>query len=134
MIQAFQKPIEDQISFSSGSEIYESFFDGKGVAGTILIALITIYRLNFIASVLYLNPRHMFHSFPQYLFLVSTYVNILIVYSFNNWHDGSSGTKCSDKLDAPPSTDLTRGDDNEASVEEIEKEKEDIDTQFERTV
>lgn len=53
-----------------------------------------------------------------------------MVYSFNNWHDGSSGTKCSDKLDALPSTDLTRGDDNEASVEEIEKEKEEVSTAF----
>lgn len=106
------------------------------MTGIILIALITTYRLNFISSVLYLDPRHMFHSYPQHLFLVSTYVNILMVYSFNNWHDGSSGTKGSDKLDALPSTDLTRGDGNEASVEEIEKEKvkEDIDTQFERTV
>ncbi|KAF2632362.1 hypothetical protein BU25DRAFT_454699 [Macroventuria anomochaeta] len=45
------KPIEDQISLVSGKKFLDSFFGAKtGVAGLILIALITIYGLNLIAS------------------------------------------------------------------------------------
>lgn len=128
------KPIEDQISFASGKEFFDSFFGGgAGVAGLILIALITIYGLNFIASFLYLDPWHMFHSFPQYLVLMSTYINILMVYAFNNWHDVSWGTKGSDVAESLPSATIVKGE-KEATVEEIEQEQEDIDSKFEKVV
>ena len=128
------KPIEDQISLASGKEFFDSFFGGKtGVAGLILIALITIYGLNFAASFLYLDPWHMFHSFPQYLVLMSTYINILMVYAFNNWHDVSWGTKGSDVAGSLPSAQIVAGE-KEATVEEIEQEQEDIDSKFEKVV
>lgn len=131
--RALSTPIGDQISFASSEAFVESFFGNKGVAGVILIALITIYGLNFIASFLYLDPWHMFHSFPQYLILMSTYINILMVYAFNNWHDVSWGTKGSDKADALPSAHVIK-EMNQAVFEEVEKEQEDIDTMFEKTV
>lgn len=133
---ALREPLGDQISFASGSAVLDSFFGGgDGVAGVILIALITIYGLNFLASFLYLDPWHMFHSFPQYLILMSAYVNILMVYAFNNWHDVSWGTKGSDSADALPSAHIVKDDSTEdAMVEEVEKEQADIDTQFEATV
>lgn len=135
VVRAFIKsPIEDQISLDSGEDFVRSFFSGSGAAGVIIIALITIYGLNFIASFLYLDPWHMFHSFPQYLILMSTYINILMVYAFNNWHDVSWGTKGSDKAEALPSATVTKGEKDEAVVEEIEKEQEDIDSHFEQTV
>ncbi len=128
------KPIEDQISLASGKEFFDSFFGGStGVAGLILIALVTIYGLNFIASFLYLDPWHMFHSFPQYLVLTSTYINILMVYAFNNWHDVSWGTKGSDVAENLPSAHIVQGE-KEATVEEIEQEQEDIDSKFEKVV
>jgi len=65
---------------------------------------------------------------------MSTYINILMVYAFNNWHDVSWGTKGSDKAEALPSANITKGEKNEVVVEEIEKEQEDIDSQFEQTV
>ncbi|KAJ4356913.1 Chitin synthase, class 3 [Ascochyta clinopodiicola] len=127
-------PIEDQISFASGKEFFDTFFGGKtGVAGLILIALITIYGLNFIASFLYLDPWHMFHSFPQYLVLMSTYINILMVYAFNNWHDVSWGTKGSDVAESLPSAQIVAGE-KEVTVEEVEMEQEDIDSKFEKVV
>ena len=128
------QPIESQISFESGGDFVRSFFSGSGAAGVIIIALITIYGLYFIASFMYLDPWHMFHSFPQYLVLMSTYINILNVYAFNNWHDVSWGTKGSDKAEALPSATVTKGEKDEAVVEEIEKEQADIDSQFEQTV
>jgi chitin synthase len=133
---ALREPLGDQISFASGSAIIDSFFGGSdGVAGVVLIALITIYGLNFLASILYLDPWHMFHSFPQYLVLMSTYVNILMVYAFNNWHDVSWGTKGSDSADALPSAHIVMGDSAEDTmVEEVQKEQADIDTLFAATV
>ncbi|QPH11800.1 Chitin synthase, class 1 [Epichloe festucae Fl1] len=131
--RAFNKPLAEQISFETGSDFVRSFFSGSDAAGVILIALITIYGLYFVASFLYLDPWHMFHSFPYYLLLMSTYINILMVYAFNNWHDVSWGTKGSDKAEALPSANVTKKND-EVVVEEIEKEQEDIDSQFEQTV
>ncbi|KAJ8113729.1 hypothetical protein OPT61_g4205 [Boeremia exigua] len=128
------KPIKDQISLASGQEFFDSFFGGEtGVAGLILIALVTIYGLNFIASFLYLDPWHMFHSFPQYLLLMSTYINILMIYAFNNWHDVSWGTKGSDVAESLPSAKIIAGE-KEATIEEIEQEQEDIDVKFEKVV
>ncbi|RFU73643.1 chitin synthase 1 [Trichoderma arundinaceum] len=134
VVRAFNTPIQDQINFDSGEDFVKSFFFGAGAAGVIIIALITIYGLYFIASFLYLDPWHMFHSFPHYLLLMSTYINILMVYAFNNWHDVSWGTKGSDKAEALPSANVQKGEKNEVVVEEIEKEQEDIDSQFEQTV
>jgi chitin synthase len=128
------KPIDEQISLESGKAFFDSMFNSStGVAGLILIALITIYGLNFIASFLYFDPWHMFHSFPQYLFLMSTYINILMVYAFNNWHDVSWGTKGSDIAESLPSAHIIK-DESDAIVEEIEHEQEDIDSRFEKVV
>ncbi|CEJ94690.1 Putative Chitin synthase 1 [[Torrubiella] hemipterigena] len=132
--QAFSTPISQQINIDTGADFVRSFFSGSSAAGVILVALVTIYGLYFIASFLYLDPWHMFHSFPYYLLLMSTYINILMVYAFNNWHDVSWGTKGSDKAEALPSANITKGEKNEVVVEEIEKEQEDIDSQFEQTV
>lgn len=134
VVRAFDTPIGDQISLASGKDFLDSFFGGTNAGGVILVALVTIYGLNFVASFMYLDPWHMFHSFPYYLVLMSTYINILMVYAFNNWHDVSWGTKGSDKAEALPSAHVTKGEKNEILVEEIEKEQEDIDSQFEQTV
>lgn len=128
------EPLDEAISLDSGADFVRSFFSGSGASGVIIVALITIYGLYFIASFMYLDPWHMFHSFPQYLFLMSSYINILNVYAFNNWHDVSWGTKGSDKAEALPSAVVQKGEKNEVVVEEIEKEQEDIDSQFEQTV
>lgn len=108
---------------------------GGSIAGVILLALVTIYGLNFLASLLYLDPWHMFHSFPQYLVLMSTYVNILMVYAFKNWHDVSCGSKGPDSANALPSANIAQDEGTEGMmVEEVEKEQADIDVLFEATV
>jgi len=132
--RAFQTPIEDQIKLDTTEDFVRSFFGGQSSAGVILVALITIYGLYFIASFLYLDPWHMFHSFPSYLVLMSTYINILMVYAFNNWHDVSWGTKGSDTNDALPTAHVVKTEKNEVVVEEIDKPQEDIDSAFEQTV
>lgn len=131
--RAFETPISQQISTDSAEAFFSSFFSSNGVAGVILLALITIYGLNYVASFLYLDPWHMFHSFPQYLVLMSTYINILMIYAFSNWHDVSWGTKGSDSAGALPSANIIK-DKNVAVVEEIEVPQEDIDSLFKNTV
>ena len=77
----------------------------------------------------------MFTSFPQYLLVMSSYVNILNVYAFSNWNDVSWGTKGSDKADVLPSAQTTKtGDGKAAVIEEPDKPQADIDSQFEITV
>jgi chitin synthase len=91
--------------------------------------------LYFVASFMYLDPWHMFTSFPQYMLLMSSYQNILNVYAFCNWHDVSWGTKGSDKADVLPSAQTTKSGDGKAAViEEPDKPQADIDSQFEVTV
>lgn len=101
---------------------------------TILLALISTYGLYFLASVLYLDPWHMFTSFPQYILLQSSYINILNVYAFSNWHDVSWGTKGSDKADALPSVQTTKMPGKAPEVVELEVSQRDIDSIFEQTV
>jgi hypothetical protein len=76
----------------------------------------------------------MFTSFPAYMAVQSSYINILNVYAFSNWHDVSWGTKGSDKADALPSAKTTNDGGKEAVIEEIDKPQADIDSQFEATV
>lgn len=100
----------------------------------ILLALICTFGIYFIASFLYLDPWHMFHSFPQYMLIMSSYINVLNVYAYCNWHDVSWGTKGSDKVDALPSAQTTKVEGKTAFIEEIDKPQADIDSQFESTV
>ncbi|KAJ5119195.1 CAZyme family GT2 [Penicillium atrosanguineum] len=85
----------------------KSFFGSSG-AGIIIIALAATFGLYFVASFMYADPWHMFTSFPAYMVLQSSYINILNVYAFSNWHDVSWGTKGSDKADALPSATTTK--------------------------
>lgn len=123
----------DQLSGNFGS-ILKSVFTGQGEVGVILLALFATFGIYYLASFLYLDPWHMFHSFPYYMILMSTYINVLMVYAFNNWHDVSWGTKGSDKADALPSAQVVKGEKEEAVVEEVDRPQEDIDSQFEQTV
>ncbi|EZF61050.1 chitin synthase B [Trichophyton rubrum CBS 289.86] len=114
-------------------EFLKSFFGSSG-PGIIVIALAATFGLYFIASFMYCDPWHMFTSFPAYLLIMSSYINILMVYAFSNWHDVSWGTKGSDKADALPSVQTVKEDGKSATIEEVDKPQADIDSQFESTV
>jgi chitin synthase len=124
------------IDTDSVDDFFKSFFGSNSTesGGIIIIALVATFGLYFIASFLYLDPWHMFTSFGQYLLLMSSYINILMVYAFSNWHDVSWGTKGSDKADLLPSAKTTKEDGKAAVIEEIDRPQEDIDSQFEATV
>jgi len=57
------------------------------------MSLMATYGLYLISSILYFEPWHMITSFVQYLLLLPSYVNILLIYAFCNLHDVSWGTK-----------------------------------------
>lgn len=126
---------ETQIDTHDGaSQFLKTFFNFTS-PGLIIIAIVATYGLYFIASFLYMDPWHMFTSFPQYLLIMSSYTNILNIYAFSNWHDVSWGTKGSDKADALPSAAITKATDGKAAViEEPDKPQADIDSAFELTV
>ena len=126
---------ETQIDLDQGVQKFLSTFFNSSSSGIIIIALAATYGLYFVASFMYLDPWHMFTSFPAYLLIQSSYINILNVYAFSNWHDVSWGTKGSDKADALPSANTTKEKDGKATViEEPDKPQADIDQQFEVTV
>lgn len=126
---------ETEIETHDGLDDFFKTFFSSSSSGIILIALAATFGLYFVASFMYLDPWHMFTSFPQYLCLMSSYINILNVYAFSNWHDVSWGTKGSDKADVLPSAQTTKtGDGKAAIIEEPDKPQADIDSQFEVTV
>jgi chitin synthase len=134
VVTAFTNPDTAGIKLDNGKAFFSSFTDSAGI-GIILLALASTFGLYYVASFLYMDPWHMFTSFPQYLLIMSSYVNILNVYAFSNWHDVSWGTKGSDKADVLPSAKTEKATDGKHTViEEPDLPQADIDSQFEATV
>ena len=133
VVRAFSGGAPMDFNTSEGVGKFLESFSSSG-AGIIIIALAATFGLYFVASFMYLDPWHMFTSFPAYMAVQSSYINILNVYAFSNWHDVSWGTKGSDKADALPSAKTTTDGGKEAVIEEIDKPQADIDSQFEATV
>ena len=132
--RAFTNPAQTAIDTDSAKDFASSFFSPTS-SGIIIIAIAAVFGLYFVASFMYLDPWHMFTSFPQYLLIMSSYVNILNVYAFSNWHDVSWGTKGSDKAEALPSAQTTKaGDGKTTIIEEPDMPQVDVDNQFEVTV
>lgn len=135
VIRAFSGSTAMDFDTHDGPAAFLKSFFGSSGPGIIIIALAATFGLYFVASFMYLDPWHMFTSFPAYLLIMSSYINVLMVYAFSNWHDVSWGTKGADKADALPSAQTKKEDDGKAKViEEIDKPQADIDSQFESTV
>ena len=123
------------IDIKDGTGKFLQTFFGSSGPGIIIIALAATFGLYFLASFMYMDPWHMFTSFGQYLLLMPSFINILMIYAFSNWHDVSWGTKGSDKADVLPSAQTKKDDKGKTTViEEVDKPQADIDSQFEATV
>ncbi|EMD40851.1 glycosyltransferase family 2 protein [Gelatoporia subvermispora B] len=117
----------------STEQVIKTFFTPP--VGALIAAMVSTYGIYFIASFLYRDPWHMFSSFGQYLCLAPSFTNVLNVYAFCNLHDVSWGTKGSDKAEALPSVSSKKSKDADtAVVEEIARNKEDLDAHFKETV
>ncbi|KAI8368471.1 chitin synthase 1 [Blakeslea trispora] len=71
---------------------------GESAFKNIIVSACSTYAAYLFASILFLDPWHMFTSFIQYIFLSTSYINILNVYAFCNTHDVSWGTKGDTKM------------------------------------
>jgi chitin synthase len=69
---------------------------------SIVLSVAATFGVYLIASILFLEPWHMFTSIIQYYLMSPSFVSVFGVYSMCNVHDVSWGTKGSDKV----STDL----------------------------
>lgn len=76
----------------------------------LIISVMSTYGIWFLASIIMLDPWHMFTSFIQYMLLTPTYTNVLNVYAFCNTHDVSWGTKGDDKVEKLPSVNTKNGE------------------------
>ncbi|KAH9949390.1 chitin synthase [Amylocystis lapponica] len=77
----------------SGWEDFPHLVATNATFRDIVISLAATYGLYFFASFIHLEPWHMFTSFVQYMFLLPSYVNILMMYAMCNLHDVTWGTK-----------------------------------------
>jgi len=119
---------------SSGSQYIRTFLSTPN--GVVVIALASTYWAYIASAILSLDFSYLFTSFVQYNIMTLSYINILNVYAFCNWHDVSWGTKGSDKADALPSAQTTKIKDNTTALEVLEYElpQADIDSRFESVV
>ena len=121
-----------QDSSSNGYAYITTFYSSIGSL-TVWITCGSVFGVYFAVSILHLDPWHMLSSYPQYLFVASSYTNILNVYAFSNWHDISWGTKGSDK-DTIQSLPVAKTEGGFVIVDEPDYQQGDIDSAFEATV
>jgi chitin synthase len=108
---------------------------------TILVTAVAMFGTYIGAGVLCLNPWHLLTSWGQYLFISSSYVNILKTYAFSNMHDGTWGQKTGKKVYiAVPIQGIAEPQDSrdqhdiDLEEQDIDREQRDVDNEFEQTV
>ncbi|KAH7141419.1 chitin synthase-domain-containing protein [Dactylonectria estremocensis] len=60
---------------------------------TIIVAGFSVFGVYILSAILAFDPWHLFTCFAQFLFISSSYVNILNIYAFSNTHDVTWGKK-----------------------------------------
>ncbi|OAD80919.1 glycosyltransferase family 2 protein [Phycomyces blakesleeanus NRRL 1555(-)] len=99
----------------------------------VVISFLATYIMYFVASMLFMDPWHMFTSFIPYIFMSPSYINVLNIYAFCNTHDVSWGTKGDNGV----STDLgvvkakTDKDGGQSVEVEVPTEQKDLNEQYE---
>ncbi|KAI7870953.1 chitin synthase 1 [Spinellus fusiger] len=99
----------------------------------VIISFLSTYAMYFVASMLFMDPWHMFTSFLPYIFMSPSYINVLNIYAFCNTHDVSWGTKGDNGV----STDLgvvkakTDKDGGQSVEVEVPTEQKDLNEQYE---
>jgi chitin synthase len=76
-----------------GWKDFPDLFRNNQVLQDVVVAVLATYGLYLISSCMHLEPWHMITSFIQYMFLLPSYVNILMMYAMCNLHDVTWGTK-----------------------------------------
>ncbi|KAL5039483.1 chitin synthase [Batrachochytrium dendrobatidis JEL423] len=90
------------------------------------------YGIYIVASLMHLDPWHMLTSFPQYMFFLPAFTNILNVYAFCNLHDVSWGTKGDNSASSLGGAKTIKGKDGKMTVEvEVPTDHNDINANYE---
>ncbi|ORX58779.1 chitin synthase 2 [Hesseltinella vesiculosa] len=133
------------ITYVSIHTVIEDWKDQQGTLITllkqstfrnILVSVCSTYLMYFLASLLFLDPWHMFTSLIQYVLLSASFINLITIYAFCNTHDVSWGTKG----DSGQATDLgvvksKKDKDGNHTVEvELPTEQKDLNEQYEEAL
>lgn len=106
---------------------------------TVLVTAVSAFGIYIAAGVICFDPWHLFHSWAPYLFISTSYTNILKAYAFSNIQDASWGLKAGKKpIDVvvvpEPNNHTSEPDKEEAARSDTSNAQEDIDIIFEATV
>ncbi|KAJ3123176.1 Chitin synthase, class 2 [Physocladia obscura] len=115
-------------SFQASGLSFTDFVSKTPSFRDIIISLVTVYGVYVFASFLHMDIIHCILCTGQYMFLLPTYVNIFMVYSFCNIHDVTWGTK-GDNVPTPvAAVKAEKGADGKTvAIVEVPDEREDID-------
>ncbi|KAJ3113392.1 Chitin synthase, class 2 [Phlyctochytrium bullatum] len=91
----------------------------------IVVSLLATYGVYLVASIMFMDPWHVFTCMLQYLFMLPSFVNILTVYAFCNLHDVTWGTRPEDPVDLKLGCVTVRqvGNSYEADVEMLDEDE-----------
>ncbi|KAJ5925310.1 Chitin synthase C, partial [Penicillium verhagenii] len=109
--------------------------DSSNVSAAIMviISIVCTYGAHIVASLLYMDPWHVLTSgWAHYAGTICS-TNIMMVYSFCNWHDVSLGTPVKEKAQTMPEAQIKK-DGKSRVIEEVDRPQIDIDSTFELTV
>lgn len=127
-------PLSVEMSVAGGQNVFSIFLGSD--YGPIFAGIAGTFGIYIVSSFLYLDPWHIFHSMIPFLLVAASFTNILNVYAFCNLHDVSWGTKGSDNVEALPSisSKKTSKEDGAQIVEDVHRNQNDLDAQFQQTV
>lgn len=109
---------------------------------TVFVTAISVFGVYIVAGLLSFDPWHLFTSWAQYLFVSTSYTNILNIYAFSNIHDVSWGQKSGkrDHRQVPEVREITVQKAQSQPISIIEEPEppiqtmDDINRRFEQTV
>ncbi|KAL1917473.1 uncharacterized protein VTP21DRAFT_3866 [Calcarisporiella thermophila] len=120
------------VSTAGGIKDIPNLVKTQPIFRDMIISLGSTYLLYFVSSFLHMEPWHMFTSFIQYLFLMPSYINILMVYAFCNTHDVSWGTKGDNGAASLGAAQVTKMENGKQVVKvEVPTEQHDINQAYE---
>lgn len=127
-------PLSAQIAAAEGGSVLAVFLGST--YGPIFAGIAGTFGIYIVSSIMYMDPWHILHSMIPFLLVAVSFTNILNVYAFCNLHDVSWGTKGSDKVEALPtiSSKKTSKEGGAQIVEDIHRNQQDLDAQFQQTV
>lgn len=118
---------------SSSYDYISEYYSDVGPL-TVLVTAASVFGVYIAAGIISLDPWHLFHSWAQYMFISSSYTNILKTHAFSNMHDASWGSKSGRKEAIPILQKAPTATVIKTTEKKISNKMEDIDDEFEAVV